>query len=444
VSHVVVIGNGGREHAIAWKLAHSPSVTKLTLAPGNSLFRIKKRNNCTLQLWECDLSLGQKEFKRLSEIAKKDHVDLVIVGPDNPLSEGIVDVFQRDGLLCFGPTAKAAQIESSKSFAKQIMQKANVPTPDYFEFTNLNGAIEKLNVLPWSQDKGWVIKADGLALGKGVVVCDELSLALKEVEPLFNISKKIIIEEKVKGVELSVLALCDGEDCVLLDTAKDYKRIFDNDKGPNTGGMGVFSPVVEFNTARWKSKFKDEIFTPVLKQLKKEGLPFCGVLYAGLMIDQERGHYHVLEFNARFGDPETQALLSRMEDDLFQWCYSCAKGKLSQKASEILFSNEVVVYVVAASQGYPASAKKGDQLFCENSDLLNALDLSEPHPRYFMAGVKKSQGEKIVTNGGRVLGAIGKDLDFSKATEKAYSYLSHLKFEGMQFRNDIGLRGSSS
>ena len=414
---VLVIGSGAREHAIAWKLSQSPHVQRLIVVPGNDGMS---------QEWE---RWPNSSFSELVQKSKNEKVDLVVVGPDNALSDGIVDQFQKVGIACFGPTAAAAQIEASKSFAKEIMQAAGVPTARF----TIAKTIEEANQTVITFKNGCVVKADGLALGKGVVVCSSIEEAKKACEQLYPLSKKLVIEEKLQGEEISWLAFCDGENCALLETARDYKRIRDRDEGPNTGGMGAFSPVANV-PASWEAKVKEQVFIPVLREMKRRRTPFRGVLYAGLMVDFEKDQFYVLEFNARFGDPETQVLLPRMKDDLYLWCNSVAQGKL--KAPKVEFISDAAVYVVGAAQGYPESPEKGKTI--SGLEIPNSKTSPE-QVAHFVAGVKNENGTKMVTSGGRVFGALGLGHSLKAAREKAYTRLKSVNFEGLHYRSDIGL-----
>jgi phosphoribosylamine--glycine ligase len=347
---------------------------------------------------------------------------LVIVGPDNPLADGIVDVFQRYGIRIFGPSSSAAQIEASKSFAKHVMRAAGVPTAEYW--TALSEEEARSIILSVPSQQGLVIKADGLALGKGVVVCNSQSEALAAARDLIKISGKLVIEEKLNGEELSWMAFCDGERCALLEPARDYKRLLDRDQGPNTGGMGAISPVPGVPDS-WSQRVKESVFLPTLRELKRRGCEFRGILFAGLMVDLVSDRFWVLEFNARFGDPETQVLMARLEGDLFPWCDAAARGDLSSLPSVIPFRKESAVYVVAGAKGYPERPESGQPIHFSSSSQI------------FFAGVR-SNGSNLVTAGGRVLGALGMGEDLEKARETAYHQLNQVKFEGMQFRSDIG------
>lgn len=423
MSTVLVIGSGGREHALAWKLSRSPRVTRVIVAPGNDGMEDWVR-------WPANFSQGlpenQKEFERLAQRAFEEKVDLVVVGPDNPLSEGIVDIFAEKGIACFGPRAGAARIEASKAFAKEVMEAAQVPTAQCSIVETVEEARRFLQNADWNS--GWVLKADGLALGKGVFVCSSLNEALSALDTSESLRRgRIVIEERLVGEEISWMAFCDGERCALLEPARDHKRLLDGDQGPNTGGMGAFSPVPGVPDC-WYKKVQEEVFLPTLREMQKRGVPFRGLLYAGLMVDVKNDRFWVLEFNARFGDPETQALLPRMSDDLYLWCNAVARHNLSELSDRVKFSPESVVTVVAAARGYPDSPEKGE--------LISGQKVIPP--QCFYAGVARRSGQ-LVTQGGRVLATVGIGSDLKEARLAAYEKLKTISFNGMKYRTDIGL-----
>ncbi|MEO5971434.1 MAG: phosphoribosylamine--glycine ligase, partial [Bdellovibrionia bacterium] len=389
MSSVLVIGSGGREHALAWKLSLSPQVSRIVVAPGNAgMPKAWERwpgasSNPTASAGP---NLSEVGFQTLAEKAVAEGIDLVVVGPDNPLADGIVDVFEAAGLLVFGPTAGAAQIEASKAFAKAVMKSAGIPTAKYWVAESQEEARKILRSVPWEgpDKRGWVVKVDGLAFGKGVKVCNSLAESLEAVNslagggPSFAIT--LVIEERLQGEELSWMAFCDGERCALLQPARDYKRLLDNDLGPNTGGMGSFSPVPGVPES-WTERVRESVFLPALREMKRRGNPFKGLLYAGLMVDFASNQFWVLEFNARFGDPETQVLMPRIDGDLYPWLKAAAEGNLSSLPPVVPFKKEAAVVVVAASGGYPDSPRVGKQI---KSEVLNETD-------YFFAGVKSAE-----------------------------------------------------
>ncbi|MBI2712008.1 MAG: phosphoribosylamine--glycine ligase [Bdellovibrio sp.] len=420
MSTVLVVGAGGREHALAWRLAQSPHVTRLILAPGNAGM------HSDWERWMISQTDGKPDYISLAVRAKNEGVSLVVVGPDDPLAAGIVDVFEAEGILCMGPSGKAAQIEASKSLAKDVMLAAGIPTARHWTVTSVEEARKILVSVPWVPGGGWVIKADGLALGKGVQVCDSFDAAEKAVSELFPLFKKLVIEEKLHGEEISWMAFCDGQRCALLDPARDYKRLLNKNQGPNTGGMGSFSPVPGIPEGL-EARIRSQVFLPALAEMKKRGIPFRGVLYAGLMFDAATDQFWVLEFNARFGDPETQVLMPRMEGDFFEWCIAVAKGDMSSLPERVPFSRETALYVVAASRGYPGHTDTGKRVELRSGAL----------GTYFFSGVRY-ENKDLVTSGGRVLGALGVGGNLALAKETAYRALSEVHFEGMQFRSDIG------
>jgi phosphoribosylamine--glycine ligase len=437
-STVLVVGAGGREHALAWKLAQSPSVARVIVAPGNpGMPRAWTR-------WTFGSSAS--EFAALAMRARDERVDLVVVGPDNPLADGLVDVLEAHGCLAFGPSRAAARVEASKAFAKKVMKSAGVPTARYWVARSLEEARKILKSVPWGA--GWVIKADGLALGKGVRVCSALDEALQACEDLIRISPELVIEERLTGEELSWMAFCDGTRCALLEPARDYKRVRDGDEGPNTGGMGAFSPIPGI-PAGFGERVRAEVFEPALRELARLGASFKGLLYAGIMADFARDQYWVLEFNARFGDPETQALMPRIQGDIYPWFEACARGELRELPSVVPFVSESAVFVVGAARGYPESPEKGQTLAG-----LSAFPETAPEG-YFCAGVALSDrtvdvtgdaaaasgpgGAELMSAGGRVFGALGMGTTLESARSQAYDRLRQVSFEGMHFRRDVGV-----
>lgn len=417
---VLVIGSGGREHAIVWKLAQSRVVDKIYCTPGNAGIA---------QIAEC-VEIENKDFSDLIDFVKYEWIDLTVVGPEDPLAKGIVDAFEKEKRKIIGPTKAAAQIESSKVFAKEFMKRHKIPTAEYKIFTSYTHAEEYIRM------KGTpiVIKADGLAAGKGVFVCqnyDEAVNALKLImkEKIFGAAgEKVVIEECLQGKEVSYLVFTDGKTIIPMVTSKDHKRLLDNDEGPNTGGMGTFSPN-PIITQELEREILETIIKPTVKGLKQEGIPYRGILYAGLMI--VNGKPYVLEFNCRFGDPETQVILPRLETDLVDIFMAIAEQKLNKV--DVKWSNKASLCVVLASEGYPGKYKKGIPI--KGLDMIK--DLKDVI--VFHAGTKFNEEGIIVTNGGRVLGVTALGNDLQEARQKAYSAVGLINFEGMQYRKDIGL-----
>ncbi len=417
---VLVVGGGGREHTIVWKLAQSSKIDKLYCAPGNAGIS---------ELAEC-VNIGATEIEKLVEFAKFENIDLTVVGMDDPLVMGIVDAFENENLRVFGPRKNAAIIEGSKSFAKDLMKKYNIPTAKYEVFDNYETALNYLK----SQNMPIVIKADGLALGKGVLICDTLSQAqnaLKEImiDKKFGSSgNKVVIEEFLTGQEVSILSFCDGKTVVPMVSAQDHKRALDGDKGLNTGGMGTFSPS-RIYTKEIEKECIETIFKPTVDAMNKEGRTFKGVLYFGLMLT-DKG-MKVIEYNARFGDPETQVILPRLKTDLLEIFEACIDRNLDKLKIE--WENNAAVCVMLVSGGYPQSYTKGYEI--KGLDKLK----SKNNIIVFHSGTAKVDN-KIVTNGGRVLGitALGNNLD--EAIKSAYETVELVDFDKKHFRKDIGIK----
>ena len=434
MKRVLIVGSGGREHALAWKLSHSSRVSQIILAPGNAGM------NSNWEFWPITLSDGVSAFEGLAKRAVQESVDLVIVGPDNALAEGIVNVFDRFKLPIFGPTSQAARLESSKAFAKEVMDAAGVPTAKYWVVKSEEDAHKILHSVPWSASSGWVIKADGLALGKGVRVCGTQKEALEALPELFQFSSTLIIEERLAGEEVSWMAFCDGDRCALLETARDYKRLLDQNQGPNTGGMGAYSPVRGIS-AEFEKTIKDTVFLPVLSEMKKRDSEFKGLLYAGLMVDFKSEKFWVLEFNARFGDPEAQVLLPRIQGDLLDWVEAVARGDLSGLPASVPFQKNSAVFVVAASPGYPTQPQMGSPVLFQGTSQESFLGFFSGVKKEAISSVSENLGEnlnRLVTSGGRVLGALGLAPTQEEARVSAYQELEKVRFSGMQFRTDIG------
>jgi phosphoribosylamine--glycine ligase len=426
---VLVIGSGGREHTIVWKLAQSKKVSKIYCLPGNGGIS---------QIAEC-VSLDPLNFPQIAEFARKENVDLTVVGPEAPLVEGIVDFFQGKGLRIFGPDKIAAQMEGSKVFAKNFMKKYNIPTAEFEVFEDAKDAsdyVEKLSHSPKRCGKfSCVVKADGLAGGKGAIVCERKEEALDAIHSIMegrifgDAGNKIIIEEKLVGEEASLIGFCDGETIIPTIPSQDHKPVFDDDKGPNTGGMGAYAPapVVDENVYRLA---EERIFNNFLKGLKKEGIEFKGVIYAGIMVTKEGPK--VLEFNVRFGDPENQATLPLLKTDLVDVLEATIDGRLGKVPVE--WEKKSCVCVVVASGGYPGTYEKGKEIF--------GLDrLGEMKDVFvFHAGTKKD-GSRFLTNGGRVLGVTGWKHTLKETIDLTYNAVKEIHFEGMHYRRDIGAKG---
>ncbi|NLK99576.1 MAG: phosphoribosylamine--glycine ligase [Clostridiales bacterium] len=415
---ILVVGGGGREHAIAWKISRSNKVSKIYCAPGNAGIE-----ECA----EC-IDIPVTDHEKLSDFALSMNIDLTIVGPDDPLAAGIVDVFEQKGLRIFGPRMNAAIIESSKVFSKNLMKKYNIPTAAYEAFNEPDKAIEYLETSKYPL----VIKADGLALGKGVLICMDYKEAVEAVKAImidkqFGLAgNRLIVEEFISGPEVSVLAFCDGSHILPMTSAQDHKRALDNDQGLNTGGMGTFSPS-PFYTEEVDEYCRRFIYQPTMDAMKAEGRDFVGILFVGLMLTKDGPK--VLEYNARFGDPEAQVVLPRLKNDLIDVFEACIDGRLNEV--ELSFEQKAAVCVVLASDGYPEKYDKGFEI--------QGLDAWANKDDYhiFHAATRKEAGH-ILTNGGRVLGvtALGKDLKEARA--KAYKATETIHFKNKYMRTDIG------
>jgi phosphoribosylamine--glycine ligase len=417
--NVAVIGGGGREHTLAWKLAQSPSVDKLYALPGS---------DAMASIAEC-VPIGMEELDRIADFAVEKGIDMIVVGPEVPLTEGIADVCQKKGIAVFGPNKAAAQMEGSKVFAKNLMKKYHVPTAAYASFTDGNAAKDYIHKM----GAPIVVKADGLAAGKGVVVAQTVEEAVDAVnammeDHIFGASGgRIVIEECMVGEEASLLAFVDGKTIVPMISAQDHKRIFDNDEGPNTGGMGAYAPAPVMTPELVQTVY-DTILVPVVQGLANEGITYQGCLYAGLMITA--GGPKVVEFNCRFGDPETQAVLPLLDGDLAQIMYACTQGTL--RRDMVHWKQGAACCVIMASKGYPASSHKGD--------VISGLDAVDDDIVVFHSGTKKADG-LYQTNGGRVLGVTAVGDSLQEAIDKAYANVRRISFDGQQVRSDIGAKG---
>ncbi len=417
---VMIIGSGGREHVIAWKLSKSPKVEKIYCAPGNGGIA---------QMAEC-VPIGVMDFDSQVAFAKENHIDMTIVAMDDPLVGGAVDAFEAAGLTAFGPRANAAILEGSKAFSKDLMKKYHIPTAEYENFTDAQAALEYVKTcrLPV------VLKADGLALGKGVLICNTREEALDGVKTIMMDRKFgeagscMVAEEFLTGREVSVLAFVDGTTVKVMSSAQDHKRALDGDQGLNTGGMGTFSPS-PFYTEEIDEVCRRTIYQPTVDAMRAEGRPFKGVLFFGLMLTADGPK--VLEYNARFGDPEAQVILPRMKNDLVDVCQACIDGTLDQ--IDLQFEDNAAVCVVLASDGYPVHYEKG--FLIEGLDRVAAREADGYY--VFHAGTKKTD-EGIVTNGGRVLGVTAKGATLKEARAKAYEATEWISFANKYMRHDIG------
>jgi phosphoribosylamine--glycine ligase len=429
---VVILGQGGREHALAWRLSLEESVEEILVMPGNPGMDMTPKVSC-LPVY-LDVGAG------LVKVIKAMNPDLVVVGPEGPLCLGIVDLLEQADISVFGPTKEAAKLEGSKIFSKEFMSEAGIPTADFQSFDDIKTALSFVNQIPWKT--GAVVKADGLASGKGVIVAqsnDEIKNAVKSLMETHDYgikASRIIIEERLKGRELSVFALCDGTDFLTLGLARDYKRLQDGDLGPNTGGMGCMTPETS-PSKQWLEDVETRVFAPVLESFQNKGTPFKGVLFAGLMVDEDES-YKVLEFNVRFGDPETQTLLPLIEGDFSQVLLACAKGELKGAKELIELADKRSVHVVMASNGYPGVEGQKLSLGHDISFEDTLLTHNEVGSYGFMAGVKRSSDGHLVNSGGRVLGITSVAPTLKEAREHVYEALKKVQFEGAQWRKDIG------
>ncbi len=414
---ILIIGSGGREHALGWKLRQSPHVKKIFFAPGNG----------GTQEIGVNIPITVEDVKKLASWAKKNSIDLTVVGPEAPLSLGIVDEFEKQNLSVFGPTKKAARLETDKAWAVQFMEKYHIPHPSSSLFTSYKDASS--HILSSVFEK-MVIKASGLAAGKGVFVCDTKKEALDAVKRIMvekefgNAGDEILIQERIYGEEISVLAFCDGTTAIPLLPAQDHKRAYDNDTGPNTGGMGAYAPV-PFVSPQLIQTIRTTILQPTIDAMKKEHIPYKGILFAGLMLTDKGPK--VLEYNVRFGDPETQPLILLLETDLYEIFMSCIDGAL--RTQEISFRNESAACVVLTSKGYPGAYEKGVEIRQKKS---NAMHI-------FHAGTA-IKNNRLITSGGRAINVCAHEKTLSQTLKNIYSAIQNkeIYFEGMHYRKDIG------
>lgn len=423
--NILIIGSGGREHALGWKLSQSPYVKKIFFTPGNG---------GTSELGE-NIDIKTTDTKGLLQFAQTNSIDLTVVGPEDPLSMGIVDMFEKKGLAIFGPSKSASRLESSKVWACSFMKKYHIPQPAFFSFKDYKKAHAFILLHDMSQ---FVMKASGLALGKGVILPsseDEAMLALKRImvdKEFKEAGSEVVIQERLVGEEISLLALTDGTTILPFVAAQDHKRIFDEDKGPNTGGMGAYAPV-PFVTKKLAHFIQKKILQPTVDGMKKEKSPYKGILYAGLMITKDGPK--VLEYNVRFGDPETQPLMTLLKSDLFPLLYASSKGTLKNK--KIIFHKKTALTVVLAASGYPGAYKKGE--------VIHGLQKKQSKDTFiFQAGTLAKKRNNVVTNGGRVLGVTASGSTIHMAIKKAYQCIGKhgVHFRGMQYRSDIAKKAT--
>ena len=413
---VLIIGNGGREHALAWKLAQSPDLERLFVAPGNA----------GTVLW--NVAISAQDISALVAFALKETIDLTVVGPEDPLSQGIVDAFHKAGLRIFGPTQAAAQLEGSKSFAKIIMESAKIPTAKWKTFEDNEQAKTYVRTI----GAPCVLKADGLAAGKGVIVAMDLETALQAVDEILEggfgaAGKRLVIEEFLTGQEVSLLCFCDGETAFPMAPVQDHKRALEGDLGLNTGGMGTYSPPPIW-TAEIEANVMRDFVAPTLQVMRERGTPFQGVLFLGLMLTEQGPK--LLEYNVRFGDPETQVVMKRLESDLLPILWACTEGRLAE--AQLAWKEDVAVCVVMAAPGYPAAYVKGVPIHLpevKNSDSV-----------IFHAGTGISEGQ-LVSTGGRVLGVTAEGKTLHEARQIAYALVDQIEFPKAHFRRDIGVKG---
>ncbi|ABR88425.1 phosphoribosylamine--glycine ligase [Janthinobacterium sp. Marseille] len=416
---ILVVGSGGREHALAWKLAQSERIQTVYVAPGNGGTALDDRLK----------NIAITDPQELAQFAVQEHIALTVVGPETPLAAGIVNIFRNQGLKIFGPTREAAQLESSKDFAKSFMQRHAIPTAEYQTFSEVNAAHDYIN----QKGAPIVIKADGLAAGKGVVVAMSLDEAHQAVDMMLSDNKlgdagaRVVIEEFLAGEEASFIVMVDGKNILPLATSQDHKRLQDNDEGPNTGGMGAYSPA-PIVTPALHARVMREIIQPTVQGMAKDGIPFSGFLYAGLMID-DKGNPKTLEFNCRMGDPETQPIMARLKTDLVGVMEHAVNGTLD--TIELEWDRRTALGVVMAAAGYPDAPRKGDVISgipAENADSVT-----------FHAGTALND-DQLTTTGGRVLCVVGLGDSVKVAQKQAYQVLDQIHFDGAQFRRDIGWR----
>lgn len=413
---VLIIGGGGREHALAWKFAQSDKVKDVFVAPGNGGTATMNKGT--------NVDIAADDIEGLKAFAKNENIDLTVVGPEVALVAGVVDAFRADGLKVFGPDASAARLEGSKAFSKRFMEKYGIPTANFKVFTDFEEAKKNVGIFGYPM----VIKADGLAAGKGVVIAKTEEEALEAMEDMMvkkifgEAGETVLVEEFLGGIEASVLCFVDGKSIVPMESVQDYKRIFDNNEGPNTGGMGTYSPNLIY-TDTIEEKVREMVLEPVRKGLEAEKMDYKGVIFIGLMIDGK--DIRVLEFNVRFGDPETQVVMPKLQNDIVDVTEAILDQRLNQVKLD--WDPNTYICVIMASEGYPGSYSKGVQI-----EGLSECDL------VFHSGTKL-EDDVLKTSGGRVLGVIGNGTNIKEARQSVYGQLENVKFDGMQFRTDIGM-----
>ena len=421
-NNVLIVGSGGREHALGWKIAQSKHVSKIYFAPGNG---------GTSE----NINIKHNDIDKLVSFAKRQNNLLTLVGPEEPLSLGIVDAFEKEGLRIFGPRKEAAMLEASKAFAKEFMHDVGIPTSEFVIFSDPQKAKDYVV----RQSRPLVIKADGLAAGKGVVVCESADQAIAVIDSMMikkefsAAASKVVIEERLYGEEVSFIALCDDKTIMPLAPSQDHKRLFDDDKGPNTGGMGAYSPTPVIDTDLHEKIVKD-VMRPAINAIKKRGTPFKGFLYAGIMLDKNTKSPYVLEFNVRMGDPECQPIMMRMKSDLYEYIEAAVSGRLDSMP-RIEWKNQTAVCVIMAARGYPGNYEKGKIIEGLNSDFGQDVMI-------FHAGTAMDSQGRIVTNGGRVLGVTALGKDAMHAINNVYSAVGKIQWgeSGHYYRTDIARR----
>ena len=422
---VLLIGSGGREHALGWKLAQSPRVDRVYVAPGNAGTALEDKLE--------NVAIDAEDIEALLAFAKQQEIDLTVVGPEAPLVKGVVDLFESEGMKCFGPSKGAAQLEGSKAFSKDFFARHNIPTAAYANFTDVDKAIAYIK----EQGAPIVVKADGLAAGKGVILANTEAQAIEAVKDMLagnsfgDAGHRVVIEEFLSGEEASIIVIADGKNYLPMATSQDHKARDNGDKGPNTGGMGAYSPAPVV-TPEISQRIMQEVIEPTIRGMAEEGYPFTGFLYAGVMID-EQGQAKVLEYNVRFGDPETQPVMMRLQSDLVELLDAALDGQLAGR--EIEWDQRSSLGVVLAAGGYPENYKKGD--------VISGIPAATDNSKVFHAGtsLQKVEGkEQVVTSGGRVLCAVGLGKNVTEAQNVAYELAKKINWDNVYYRDDIGYR----